>query len=119
MTRQNWGSCAENQTWLIGGNMEKPKISKEDVRYVAKLARLNVSEEEMEVFTFQLNSILSYMEKLDELETSNVEPMSHVIDVYNAFREDMVSESFSQGVALENAPERDEGFFKVPRIIGD
>lgn len=98
--------------------MEKPKISKKDVQYVARLARLNVSEDEMEVFTLQLNSILSYVEKLDELDTSNVEPMSHVIDICNAFKQDIVLESFSQEVALENAPEREEGFFKVPRIIG-
>lgn len=99
--------------------MERTKISKEDVRYVARLARLNVLEGEMEKFTLQLNSILTYMDKLNELDTSNVEPMSHVIDVCNAFRDDTVRESFSQEVALGNAPEREKGFFKVPRIIED
>lgn len=99
--------------------MENPKISREDVRYVARLARLNVSEGEIETFTHQLNSILSYMDKLNELDTSDVEPMSHVIDVCNALREDIVQESFTQKVALENAPESEKGFFKVPRIIED
>jgi len=99
--------------------MGTAKISQEDVRYVAKLARLNLSAEDMEKFTLQLNSILSYMDKLNELDTSNVEPMSHVIDVYNAFRDDVVGESFGREVALENAPDREQGFFKVPRIIGD
>lgn len=99
--------------------MGNAKISKEDVRYVARLARLNVSEEETETFTLQLNSILSYMDKLNELDTSHVEPTSHVIDVCNAFREDTVQESLPQEVALENAPEREGEFFKVPRIIGD
>jgi aspartyl-tRNA(Asn)/glutamyl-tRNA(Gln) amidotransferase subunit C len=99
--------------------MRTAKISKEDVRYVAKLARLNLSAEDMERFTLQLNSILSYMDKLNELDTSNVEPMSHVTDVYNAFRDDVVGESFAREVALENAPDTEQGFFKVPRIIGD
>jgi aspartyl-tRNA(Asn)/glutamyl-tRNA(Gln) amidotransferase subunit C len=98
--------------------MENTKISKEDVRYVARLARLNVSDEEMETFAVQLNSILSYIDKLNELDTSDIEPMSHVIDVCNAFREDIVERSFSQEVALENAPQREDGFFTVPRIIG-
>jgi aspartyl-tRNA(Asn)/glutamyl-tRNA(Gln) amidotransferase subunit C len=99
--------------------MEDPKISKEDVGYVAKLARLEMADGEMERFAFQLNSILSYMDKLNELDTSQVDPMSHAIDVCNAFREDSVQESFSQDVALGNAPEKERGFFKVPRIIED
>ena len=99
--------------------MENAKISKEDVQYVARLARLNVSEDEVETFTLQLNAILSYMDKLNELDTSDVEPISHVIDVCNAFREDLVKESFPQEVTLENAPERAGGFFKVPRIMED
>lgn len=99
--------------------MEKVKISKKNVEYVARLARLDVAEEEIETLTHQLNSILSYMDKLKELDTTDVEPMSHAIDVFNAFREDVVQESFPQEVALKNAPEREGGFFKVPRIIED
>jgi len=97
--------------------MKDTKISNDDVRYVARLARLDLPEEEMERFTVQLNTILSYMDKLNELDTSNVEPMSHVIDVCNAFRADTVAESFPQDVALMNAPEAQRGFFKVPKII--
>lgn len=111
----NW----DRSTGPIGGIMENAKISKEDVRYVARLARLNVSEEDTETFTLQLNSILSYMDKLNELDTSDVQPMSHAIDVCNAFRQDTVQGSFAQEVALENAPEREGAFFKVPRIVGN
>ena len=99
--------------------MGTAKISQDDVRYVARLARLNLSPEEMERFTIQLDSILAYIDKLNELDTSNVEPISHVIDVCNAFRDDMVGPSFSREAALENAPDTEQGFFKVPRIIGD
>ena len=99
--------------------MAKDKISQDDVRYVARLARLNVSGEEIETLTSQLNRILIYMEKLNELDTSNVEPMSHVIDACNAFRDDIADASLPQDVTLKNAPERERGFFKVPRIIED
>jgi len=104
---------------LTGGVMGTAKISKKDVQYVARLARLNVSEGKMEAFTQQLDRILTYMDKLNELDTSDVEPMSHVTDVCNAFREDIVQESLPQRITLENAPERENGFFKVPRIIED
>lgn len=99
--------------------MGNGKITNEDVRYVAQLARLNLSSEEMETFTGQLNGILAYMDKLNELDTTNVEPLSHAIDVYNAFRDDVVRESLVREVALKNAPETEHGFFKVPRIIED
>ncbi|MBW2058730.1 MAG: Asp-tRNA(Asn)/Glu-tRNA(Gln) amidotransferase subunit GatC [Deltaproteobacteria bacterium] len=97
--------------------MDRDRISREEVRYLAGLARLRLSEGETETFAVQLNRILSYMEKLNELDTSRVEPMSHVVGMSNAFREDAVQESFSQEEALQNAPEREGGFFKVPRIV--
>jgi len=99
--------------------MGNEKITREDVRYVAQLARLNLSSEEMETFTLQLNSILSYMDKLNELDTINVEPLSHAIDVSNAFRDDVVGKSLVREVVLKIAPETEKGFFKVPRIIED
>ena len=99
--------------------MGDSKILETNVRYVAGLARLDVSDEEMGTLTVQLNSILSYMDKLNELDTSGVEPMSHVIDACNAYREDMVRDSFTQTLALDNAPDKEKGFFKVPKIIGD
>ncbi|MEK6576757.1 MAG: Asp-tRNA(Asn)/Glu-tRNA(Gln) amidotransferase subunit GatC, partial [Nitrospirota bacterium] len=81
-------------------------ISKEEVERVAKLARLLVSEEEKDVLARQLSSILTYVGKLNELNTEGVEPLSHVIDIKNVFREDRVRESLSQDLALSNAPEK-------------
>lgn len=92
-------------------------ISKEEVEHVAKLARLLVSEEEKDVLTRQLSSILTYVGKLNEINTEGVEPLSHVIDIKNVFREDKTRESLSQDLALSNAPEKRDGFFRVPKII--
>ena len=92
-------------------------ISKEEVERVAKLARLLVSEEEKDVLTRQLSGILTYVGKLNELNTEGVEPLSHVIDIKNVFREDKTRESLSQDLALSNAPEKRDGFFRVPKII--
>ncbi|MEK7872121.1 MAG: Asp-tRNA(Asn)/Glu-tRNA(Gln) amidotransferase subunit GatC, partial [Nitrospirota bacterium] len=84
-------------------------ISKEEVERVAKLARLLVSEEEKDVLTRQLSGILTYVGKLNELNTEGVEPLSHVIDIKNVFREDKTRESLSQDLALSNAPEKRDG----------
>lgn len=92
-------------------------ISKEEVEHVVKLARLMVSEEEKDVLTRQLSNILTYVGKLNELNTEGVEPLSHVIDIKNVFREDKTRESLSQDLALSNAPEKRDGFFRVPKII--
>ncbi len=92
-------------------------ISREEVEHVAKLARLLVSEEEKDVLTRQLSSILTYVGKLNEINTEGVEPLSHVIDIKNVFREDKTRESLSQDLALSNAPEKRDGFFRVPKII--
>ncbi|MDK9706850.1 MAG: Asp-tRNA(Asn)/Glu-tRNA(Gln) amidotransferase subunit GatC [Desulforhopalus sp.] len=93
------------------------KISKEQVEHVAHLARLTLTEEELEQMTGQLDNILSYVDKLDELDTSAVVPTSHVFSVCNAFREDIVKESLSRNDALMNAPQHDGETFLVPRII--
>jgi aspartyl/glutamyl-tRNA(Asn/Gln) amidotransferase, C subunit len=93
------------------------KISKEEVAYVAHLARLEFSESEMETFTFQMNEILLYMDKLNEVDTSGVEPLSHAIALHNAFREDKVQESLSQDLSLANAPDPRGEFFRVPKVI--
>ncbi|NPV45199.1 MAG: Asp-tRNA(Asn)/Glu-tRNA(Gln) amidotransferase subunit GatC [Firmicutes bacterium] len=95
------------------------KISKKDVEHVAQLARLHLEEEEKELYTRQLNSILNYMEKLGELDTSDVEPTAHVLPIKNVFREDRVEQSMDIEEVLRNAPDREEGFFKVPKIIED
>jgi len=85
--------------------------------HVARLARLHLKDEEIEAMTGQLDSILSYVEKLSELNTDGVVPTTHAIDIHNAFREDQVAASLSRDEALANAPKRDAEAFVVPRII--
>ncbi len=92
-------------------------ITKEEVQHVAHLARLEFSEEELERFTEQLAQILSYVEKLNELDTSRVEPTYHALKLTNIFREDEVKESIPTEEALSNAPQRENGFFVVPKVI--
>lgn len=87
------------------------------MKHVANLARLRFDEGELEKFTDQLNAILTYIDKLNELDTSEVEPTYHVLDLVNVFREDQVQPSLPREAALANAPERADGFFQVPRII--
>jgi aspartyl-tRNA(Asn)/glutamyl-tRNA(Gln) amidotransferase subunit C len=93
------------------------KISRDQVAHVAKLARLTLTSGEIERFTEQLSNILSYMEKLNQLDTSRVEPTSHVLPLSNVFREDRVRASLDPDRALENAPDREGPFFRVPKII--
>ncbi|NPV92507.1 MAG: Asp-tRNA(Asn)/Glu-tRNA(Gln) amidotransferase subunit GatC [Firmicutes bacterium] len=92
-------------------------INRQQVEHVARLARLELSEQEIETYTEQLNSILEYVKVLDELDTSQVEPMAHVLPIHNIFREDEQKSSLDQEEVLANAPERVGGYFKVPRIM--
>jgi aspartyl-tRNA(Asn)/glutamyl-tRNA(Gln) amidotransferase subunit C len=92
-------------------------LSREEVLHVAELARLSLRPEEVELFTRQLNDILAYVQKLEELDTTGVAPLAHVIPLVNAFREDVVREGLSPEAALKNAPAREEGSFLVPRVI--
>ncbi|HWP44287.1 MAG TPA: Asp-tRNA(Asn)/Glu-tRNA(Gln) amidotransferase subunit GatC [Blastocatellia bacterium] len=96
-------------------------ITKSDVEKIAELARLELTAEEIESFTGQLSSILSYIDKLNELDTSDVEPMSHCStaagDVEYTLREDRVEPSLGQKLATENAPDSEAGYFKVPKVI--
>jgi len=94
-------------------------VTIKDVERIAALARLEFSQEEKEKFTRQFNDILAYMEKLNQLDTSNVEPLSHVIELKNVFREDEVKPGLTQEQALQNAPAKNDKFFKVPKVIGD
>jgi aspartyl-tRNA(Asn)/glutamyl-tRNA(Gln) amidotransferase subunit C len=94
-------------------------ISRDDVEHVAELARLTLSPAEQEQFIGQLNRILTYVEKLSELDTQAVEPTSHVIPMSNVWRDDEVHPSLSRPEALRNAPEESHFFFKVARIIED
>ncbi len=92
-------------------------LTRDEVLHVAELARLSLAPEEIEVFTRQLNDILAYVSKLQELDTAGVPPLAHVIPVFNVFREDEVREGLSRDTALDNAPAREEGAFLVPRVI--
>jgi len=87
------------------------------VEYIAKLARLSVSEEEKELFGSQLNGILSYVEKLNELDTRDVEPTSHVLSLSNVMRDDVTRPSLSREEALMNPPDHTDKFYRVPKII--
>ena len=92
-------------------------ITEDEVRYVAHLSRLALSDEAVDTFGRQLDDIISYVEKLNELDTSDVEPMIHAADQVNVFREDEAGESLRRKEALQNAPDDAEGCFKVPRIL--
>jgi len=96
-------------------NQEHPM--KMDIEKVARLARLELSDEEMEAFSRQLGKILEYMEQLNRVDTSEVEPTSHTLSLFNVFREDEIRDSFPQEEVLGIAPEEEEGHFRVPRII--
>jgi aspartyl-tRNA(Asn)/glutamyl-tRNA(Gln) amidotransferase subunit C len=95
------------------------KIDEIQVRKVAKLSRLELTEAEVEQFTNQLSAILDYMEKMNELDTEGIEPLAHCLPITNVFREDCVKESLRTEKALANAPQRDGEFFKVPKILDD
>ena len=92
-------------------------VTKKDVEYIAELARLKLNEEEIEKYTVQLNEILTYVEKLNEIDTTNVEPLSHPVEGSNVFREDVVKPSIDREIAFRNAPDRSELFFKVPKVL--
>ena len=93
------------------------KIDAEQVRKVARLARLELEEREVEEFAGQLSSILEYVEKMNELDTEGVEPLAHCLPISNVLREDVARESIGSEAALANAPQRDGEFFKVPKIL--
>lgn len=95
------------------------KISKDDVVKVAELARLEFKDQEAELFTEQLSNILENIEKLNELDTGNVEPTSHVLDISTPLRKDKVQKLLTIEEVLQNAPESEEDFFVVPQVIDD
>ena len=88
-----------------------------EVRKVASLARLSLSEEELITYGQQLTQILSYVARLDEVDLTNVEPMPHAVELQNVFREDIRTPSLDRTDALANAPKTDGQFFQVPRIL--
>ena len=92
-------------------------VSIEDVNYIAKLAKLEFKEKELMDLAKDLNEILGYMDKLNELDTENIEPLSYPIKENNVFREDELKDSATSESALLNAPDATEHFFKVPKVI--
>lgn len=88
-----------------------------DVAYVASLARLNLTESEAEVFQKQLNDVLRYVEKLRQADVTDVEPVAHLLPLFNVFREDAPREWFTAEQALSNAPRKANGLFIVPKVV--
>ncbi len=94
------------------------KISKEDIVHVAKLARLELKTEDIEKFSLQIGAILDYVDTLNQIDTKDVIPTSHAIFLRNAFREDEVLKDIDIESVFLNAPEKEDGTFLVPRVIG-
>jgi len=95
------------------------EVSREEVEHVAQLARMALTSQDLERVGTELNRILEHFNRLQELDTEDVAPTSHAIPMTNVFREDQVGESLSVEDVVENAPERSDDFFRVPRIVED
>jgi len=94
-----------------------PALDEATVRHVAHLARLNLSDEEVARFADQLSAILEYMAQLNELNTEAIPPTAHPLPVTNVFRDDRIRASWTPAQALHNAPQRQDDFFKVPKVL--
>ena len=92
-------------------------ITEKDVDKIARLAKLELSEEERERYASQLDSIVAYVEKLSEVDTSGVEPLAHVNDLLNVWREDKSRSSLSEEEVFKNSPKHDKEFFLVPKVL--
>lgn len=95
------------------------RITEQDVRHVAKLSRLRLSDAEVAHFTEQLAAVLDYIAKLNELDVAGVEPMAHPLDLANVLRDDVEQPGIAVDMALANAPDRSPPFFKVPKVLGE
>jgi aspartyl-tRNA(Asn)/glutamyl-tRNA(Gln) amidotransferase subunit C len=93
------------------------KTSDLDVAYVARLARINLTEAEAKVFQKQLDDVLQYVEKLRQADTTDVEPAAHTLSIFNVFREDTPRDWFTAEQALSNAPRKANGLFIVPKVL--
>lgn len=93
------------------------RITLEDVEYVAGLAQLTLDDQAKQRLLKEMGEILAYVDKLNELDTDGIEPMMHVLDISNVFREDVVTGSLDRDAALRNAPKTDGAYFLVPRIL--
>ena len=93
------------------------KLKRDEVGHIARLSRLSLTEDEMDIFSGQLSSIIEYVEQLNRLDTAGVSPTSHVLPLSNVMRDDVPKPSLPRGEALRNAPDATEKFYRVPRII--
>lgn len=94
-------------------------IDSQLVRRVAQLSRLELTEQEINQFSVQLKAIVDYIEKINQLDVSGVEPLAHCLPIQNVFRDDQVAPSLDTAAALSNAPDSQDGYFKVPKILDD
>jgi aspartyl-tRNA(Asn)/glutamyl-tRNA(Gln) amidotransferase subunit C len=94
-------------------------LSRDDVAKVALLGRLRLSEQELATMTEQMQRIVGYVEQLNELNTDNVQPMAHPLDIHNVFADDLPGEHLSREAALANAPKRDDECYRVPAVLGE
>jgi len=92
-------------------------IKREDIEYISRLARINISEELFEILYKDLRRILEYIDILQEVDIQNIPPTTHILEVSNVFREDKPQESLDREKILRFSPQREKGFFKVPRVI--
>lgn len=93
------------------------KVTEDTAKYVAELAKLTISSDEIKSLTKDMNDIVSYFEKLNELDTREIQPKEHVIPMFNVFREDKVENSTSRDEILKNAPKVEGNAVRVPRIV--
>lgn len=92
-------------------------VTEKEVQYIANLARLQLDNKEVKSFSDDMNKILGYMDLLNEVDTENVEPLEHVIDLESRLRKDEAKEPISHEDALKNAPDADSDYFRVPKVI--
>ena len=95
----------------------KKPVNHDEILKIASLAKLHLSDEEVSLYTDQINEILEYMNQLDELDTEDIEPLSHVLDQINMTRKDEQTPSLTREEALKNAPKSDDDYFIVPNVI--
>lgn len=92
-------------------------IEKSEVEHISELAQLHLTEKEKEIFAHQFTEILNYFEKLKEIAIERVEPVSHIVDLHNPTREDREQKPLQKGLSLNNAPQVENGYFKVPKVV--
>jgi aspartyl-tRNA(Asn)/glutamyl-tRNA(Gln) amidotransferase subunit C len=102
---------------VVSGMPMDAHIDEQQVRHIARLARLKLDEKDVSKYAARLAAILSYVRKLEELNTDEVEPTAHPLSMHNVFGDDLAAEPCDVERALENAPDRDGNFFKVPKVI--